>query len=166
MQTINCYICGSYLRTIRKNTMKKVLLTLGLIAACFGLFAQDATQGGAQMKFETPVIDYGTIEHKADGQREFVFTNTGDAPLIISNARGSCGCTVPTWPKEPIAPGATGKIGVKYDTNRLGKFTKTITLTTNTVQKNKILTIKGEILKPAEAPNAPSKPKKSPLEVN
>ena len=166
MQTINCYICGSYLRTIRKNTMKKVLLTLGLIAASFGLYAQDAIKGGPQMKFETPVIDYGTIEHKADGQREFVFTNTGDAPLIISNARGSCGCTVPTWPKEPIAPGATGKIGVKYDTNRIGKFTKTITLTTNTVQKNKILTIKGEILKPAEAPQAPSKPKKSPLEVN
>ena len=166
MQTINCYICGSYLRTIRKNTMKKVLLTLGLIVACFGLYAQDATESGPQMKFETPVIDYGTIEHKADGQREFVFTNTGDAPLIISNARGSCGCTVPTWPKEPIAPGATGKIGVKYDTNRIGKFTKTITLTTNTVQKNKILTIKGEILKPAEAPHAPSKPKKSPIEVN
>lgn len=166
MQTINCYICGSYLSTIRKNTMKKVLLTLGLIAACFGLYAQDATEGGPQMKFETPVIDYGTIEHKADGQREYVFTNTGDAPLIISNARGSCGCTVPTWPKEPIAPGATGKIGVKYDTNRIGKFTKTITLTTNTAQKNKILTIKGEVLKPTEAPIAPSKPKKSPLEVN
>ena len=100
MQTINCYICGSYLRTIRKNTMKKVLLTLGLIAASFGLYAQDAIKGGPQMKLETPVIDYGTIEHKADGQREFVFTNTGDAPLIISNARGSCGCTVPTWPKR------------------------------------------------------------------
>ena len=58
--------------------MKKVLLTLGLIAACFGLYAQDASEGGPQMKFETPVIDYGTIEHKADGQREYVFTNTGD----------------------------------------------------------------------------------------
>ena len=54
------------------------------------------------MKLETPVIDYGTIEHKADGQREFVFTNTGDAPLIISNARGSCGCTVPTWLKNQL----------------------------------------------------------------
>ena len=166
MQTINYYICCSYLRTIRKNTMKKVLFTLGLIAACFGLYAQDATESGPQMKFETPVIDYGTIEHKADGQREFVFTNTGDAPLIISHARGSCGCTVPTYSDEPIAPGATGKIGVKYDTNRIGKFTKTITLTTNTAQKNKILTIKGEVLKPSEVPNAPSKPKTSPLELN
>ena len=166
MQTINYYICGCYLRIIRKNTMKKILFTLSVVVACFGLYAQDASDGGPQMKFETPVIDYGTIEHKADGQREFVFTNTGDAPLIISNARGSCGCTVPTFPKEPIPPGATGKIGVKYDTKRVGKFTKTITLTTNTIQKNKILTIKGEVLKPAEAPNAPSKPKKSPLEVD
>lgn len=166
MQTINYYICGCYLRIIRKNTMKKILFTLSLVVACFGLYAQDASDGGPQMKFETPVIDYGTIEHKADGQREFVFTNTGAAPLIISNARGSCGCTVPTFPKEPIPPGATGKIGVKYDTKRVGKFTKTITLTTNTVQKNKILTIKGEVLKPSEAPNAPSKPKKSPLEVD
>lgn len=166
MQTINYYICGCYLRIIRKNTMKKILFTLSLVVACFSLYAQDASDSGPQMKFETPVIDYGTIEHKADGQREFVFTNTGAAPLIISNARGSCGCTVPTFPKEPIPPGATGKIGVKYDTKRVGKFTKTITLTTNTIQKNKILTIKGEVLKPSEAPNAPSKPKKSPLEVD
>ena len=147
--------------------MKKVLLIFSLMVACFSLVAQEVTtEGGPQMNFETPVIDYGTIDHKADGQREFVFTNTGDAPLIISNARGSCGCTVPTWPKEPIAPGETGKIGVKYDTKRIGKFTKTITLTTNTTQKNKILTIKGEVKKPAEAPHAPSKPEKSPLEVN
>ena len=166
MQTINYYICGCYLRIIRKNTMKKILFTLSLVVACFSLYAQDASDSGPQMKFETPVIDYGTIEHKADGQREFVFTNTGAAPLIISNARGSCGCTVPTFPKEPIPPGATGKIGVKYDTKRVGKFTKTITLTTNTIQKNKILTVKGEVLKPSEAPNAPSKPKKSPLEVD
>ena len=71
--------------------MKKILFTLSLVVACLGLYAQDASDGGPQMKFETPVIDYGTIEHKADGQREFVFTNTGAAPLIISNARWSCG---------------------------------------------------------------------------
>ena len=154
--------------------MKKVLLAAALMIGVCSVQAQDKVvvpvqeekTGGAQMKFETSVVDYGTIEHNADGARKFVFTNTGDAPLIISNARGSCGCTVPTWPKEPIAPGATAEIGVKYATNRIGKFTKTITLTTNTTQKLKTLTIKGEVLKPAEAPVAPSKPKKSPLEVN
>lgn len=154
--------------------MKKVLFAFALMASVCSAQAQDKVTAPVQqeqaagpvIEFETSVVDYGTIEHNADGARKFVFTNTGDAPLIISNARGSCGCTVPTWPKEPIAPGATAEIGVKYATNRIGKFTKTITLTTNTTQKLKTLTIKGEVLKPAEAPVAPSKPKISPLEVN
>ena len=146
--------------------MKKVILAIALMIGAVTTQAQETT-GGPQMTFESTVMDYGTIEHKADGARAFVFTNTGDAPLIISNARGSCGCTVPTWPKEPIPPGASGTIGVKYDTKRVGKFTKTITLSTNTAEKSKILTIKGEINKPAEAPVAPSKPKTgSPVEVN
>jgi hypothetical protein len=120
---------------------------------------------GPIMEFETSVMDYGLIEHNADGKREFVLTNTGNAPLIISNAKGSCGCTVPTWPKAPIAPGESASIGVKYATNRIGKFTKTITLTTNAPEKTKILTIKGEVKKPVEAPAAPTKPKSSVLEV-
>ena len=120
---------------------------------------------GPKMEFETSVMDYGLIEHNADGKREFVLTNTGNAPLIISNAKGSCGCTVPTWPKAPIAPGESASIGVKYATNRIGKFTKTITLTTNAAEKTKILTIKGEVKKPVEAPAAPTKPKSSVLEV-
>ena len=101
---------------------------------------------GAGMEFKSDVIDYGTIEHKADGAREFVFTNNGTEPLVIMNAQGSCGCTVPTWPREPIAPGATAVIGVKYDTNRPGPFTKTITLTSNSVESpSKLLTIKGNV---------------------
>ena len=120
---------------------------------------------GPKMEFETSVMDYGLIEHISDGKREFVLTNTGNAPLIISNAKGSCGCTVPTWPKAPIAPGESASIGVKYATNRIGKFTKTITLTTNAAEKTKILTIKGEVKKPVEAPAAPTKPKSSVLEV-
>ena len=59
---------------------------------------------GAGMVFESETIDYGTIQHNADGKREFVFTNNGNKPLIITSATGSCGCTVPTYPKEPIAP--------------------------------------------------------------
>ena len=120
---------------------------------------------GPKMEFETSVMDYGLIEHNSDGNREFILTNTGNAPLIISNAKGSCGCTVPTWPKAPIAPGESASIGVKYSTNRIGKFTKTITLTTNAEEKTKILTIKGEVKKPVEAPAAPTKPKSSVLEV-
>lgn len=151
--------------------MKKIFLAIALIGSVVATQAQTAapkteqSQNGPKMDFETSVMDYGLIEHNADGKREFVLTNTGNAPLIISNAKGSCGCTVPTWPKAPIAPGETASIGVKYATNRIGKFTKTITLTTNTDEKTKILTIKGEVKKPVEAPAAPTKPKASVLEV-
>ncbi|MFV7234485.1 DUF1573 domain-containing protein [Flavobacterium sp. ZB4R12] len=102
---------------------------------------------GAGMVFVNEVIDYGTIAHNADGKREFVFTNNGTKPLIITNAQGSCGCTVPTSPKEPIAPGARGVIGVKYATDRVGAFTKTVTITSNAEgQPTKVLTIKGTVL--------------------
>jgi outer membrane lipoprotein-sorting protein len=106
-----------------------------------------AKVNGAGMVFVSETIDYGTVAYNSDGKREFVFTNNGNKPLIITNAQGSCGCTVPTYPKEPIAPGAKGVIGVKYDTSRGGQaFTKTVTLTTNAVVPNKTLTIKGNVL--------------------
>ena len=107
----------------------------------------NAKVNGAGMVFVTETIDYGTVAYNSDGRREFVFTNNGNKPLIITNAQGSCGCTVPTYPKEPIAPGAKGVIGVKYDTSRGGQpFTKTVTLTTNATVPNKTLTIKGNVL--------------------
>lgn len=106
-----------------------------------------AKVNGAGMVFVTETIDYGTVAYNSDGRREFIFTNNGNKPLIITNAQGSCGCTVPTYPKEPIAPGAKGVIGVKYDTSRAGQaFTKTVTLTTNAVVPSKTLTIKGNVL--------------------
>lgn len=111
---------------------------------------------GVGLVFENETIDYGTIEQGADGKREFVLTNNGTQPLIISNAQGSCGCTVPTFPKEPILPGKSAVIGVKYDTNRVGPFTKTVTITSNaTAGASKVLTIKGTInAKPAETPKS------------
>lgn len=105
---------------------------------------------GAEMTFKAETIDYGTIAKNSDGKRDFVFTNTGNTPLIITSAQGSCGCTVPTYPKEPIAPGATAKISVKYATDRVGAFSKTVTLTTNSVKPSTVLTIKGNVL-PEEA---------------
>ena len=110
------------------------------------------------MVFENETIDYGTIPHNADGKREFVFTNNGNKPLIISNTQGSCGCTVPTTPKEPIAPGGKGVIGVHYATDRVGAFTKTVTVTSNaTGMPTKVITIKGTVL-PDPTPAAPANP--------
>lgn len=145
--------------------MKQVILTLAIaVASTFGLRAQDATAvvpsnpNAADISFESDVIDYGTIEHNADGNREFKFKNTGKEPLIISNCQGSCGCTVPTWPKEPIKPGASAVIGVKYATDRVGSFEKTITVTSNGKSASKILRIKGVVKPDATAPPATPAP--------
>lgn len=105
-----------------------------------------------EMKFETDVIDYGTVEYNGNGVREFKFKNTGKEPLIISRAKGSCGCTVPTWPKEPIMPGDESVIKVKYATNRPGRFTKTVTITSNAKTPTKRLTIKGTVKPKPVAP--------------
>lgn len=97
----------------------------------------------SEMTFENEMHDYGTIKQGSDGSCEFKFTNTGKEPLVISNARGSCGCTVPTFPKEPIMKGQTGVIKVHYDTKRVGAFTKTVTIESNAKTNPRILTIKG-----------------------
>lgn len=125
--------------------MKKLFgLVFFMSLAVFG-FAQADGVGGPVMTFESMEVDYGKIDQNSDGNRKFTFTNTGTEPLMIKNARGSCGCTVPTWPKEPIMPGESASIDVKYDTNRVGPFTKTITLTTNEAIGTKMLTIKGNV---------------------
>jgi hypothetical protein len=118
-------------------------------------------KNGAKLDFEKDVHDYGTVENGGDGSCTFEFTNTGNAPLIISNAKGSCGCTVPSWPKEPIAPGATSKITVKYDTKRPGAINKSVTITSNAVNEpTKVIRIKGNVkAKPVSgAPTNPAGP--------
>lgn len=127
-----------------KKTVKK---TTAAVKSAKGAAISAAKIEGAGMVFENETIDYGTIAHNADGARQFTFTNNGNKPLIITNTQGSCGCTVPTTPKEPIAPGAKGVIGVKYATDRVGAFTKTVTVTSNAAgNPTKTLTIKGTVL--------------------
>jgi len=98
-----------------------------------------------EMTFETEIHDYGTMKQGANGNYDFKFTNTGNEPLIISTARGSCGCTVPTYPKEPIMKGQSAVIKVSYDTKRPGPFTKTVTIESNAKTNPKMLTIKGVV---------------------
>ena len=138
--------------------MKKALLSLSLMAfTVLSVIGQTEAikvenPNAPQISFETEVINYGNIEKGADGVREFKFTNTGKSPLIISNARGSCGCTVPTWPKEPIKPGESSSIKVKYDTNRPGPINKSVTITSNAKTPTKVLRIKGNISVPQTSP--------------
>jgi len=116
--------------------------------------ADAASSEGPVMEFNDTVVDYGTIVQSSEPFRVFNFTNTGNEPLVIKHAKGSCGCTVPTYPKEPILPGESNEIKVRYDTKRIGKFTKTVTLTTNEEVGRRVITIKGEVLKPAAEPAA------------
>ncbi len=122
--------------------MKKVMMILfiGFLGAT--LNAQDQ----AQIKFKTEVIDYGEIAKGSDGVRKFEFTNTGNAPLIISRVYSSCGCTIPKKPENPIAPGEAGVIEVKYDTKRVGPIRKTITVYSNAGEATKAIKIKGTVL--------------------
>jgi hypothetical protein len=132
--------------------MKSLFATL-LLFLSFSAFVQ-----AQDIKFESLEVNYGSIDKGADGVRVFKFTNPGQAPLIISNAQGSCGCTVPTYPKEPIMPGESGEIRVKYDTQRVGAFTKYVTLTTNATSGTSTqLKIFGDV-KPEAAPT-PEAPK-------
>jgi Protein of unknown function (DUF1573) len=134
--------------------MKKGLFTMMLaFVAAVGLnkaVAQEVVSG-AKIEFAKEVHDYGNIKNGANGTCTFVFTNTGTADLVIESAKGSCGCTVPEWPKEPIAPGAKGEIIVKYDTKRTGAINKQVTIISNAGNEpTKVLKIKGNVAPPAE----------------
>lgn len=143
--------------------MKKLLsLAIFFFALSAITFAQEApatetqTQevetAKAKFEFETTTIDYGTIEQGSDPYRYFKFTNTGVEPAVITHAKGSCGCTVPTWPKEPVLPGQSAEIKVRYDTKRVGPFTKRVTLSTDYSDEKIVLTIKGKVDKKAAEP--------------
>lgn len=120
--------------------MKNVTSILVLFLISFSLKAQE-------FKFEKETINYGAINKSANGERVFIFTNIGDAPLIIKNIQSSCGCTVPEKPEKPIMPGEKGEIKVSYDTKRVGGFSKAITIFSNAKNPKKIIKIKGIIKK-------------------
>ncbi|MEZ4721647.1 MAG: DUF1573 domain-containing protein [Flavobacteriales bacterium] len=129
--------------------MKKLFVALSaLLMMSLGSFAQEAAapKSGASIEFEKEVHDFGNMKQHGDASTVFTFKNTGTEPLIISNAKGSCGCTVPTWPREPIAPGETGEIKVKYDSKRVGPINKSVTITSNAGNAaTKVIRIKGNI---------------------
>lgn len=138
--------------------MKRILYTLAtvLVLGTSAVNAQTAEKtasaqpapsvSNAELTFDKEFHDFGTIEYAANGSYEFKFKNTGTEPLIISDAKGSCGCTVPTYPKNtPIKPGETQSIKVTYDTKRVGNFTKTVTVNSNAKKPVTVITIKGTV---------------------
>lgn len=137
--------------------MKKIFSIAVLMVFALSLSAQDEAGKPQKVKepeitFETLVHDYGQILQNDNGECEFRFKNTGKADLILTNCRSSCGCTVPEWPHDSIAPGKKASIKVKYNTGRLGVINKSITVESNATNNRVVLTIKGNVsARPAEA---------------
>lgn len=133
------------------SKQNRLLLSMSLGAAllCNALTyaqAETAKKPLGILVFEIETIDYGTIQQNDNGLRSFKFSNSGSAPIVISKVKTSCGCTVPTYPKQAILPGESGTIDIKYATNRLGKFSKSITVISNASQSQKSLRIKGDVI--------------------
>ena len=136
--------------------MKKLVLLIGVLVMMAGVAkAQEtkATSNGPEIEFEKLIHDYGEVPYNGNGECEFRFTNTGNEPLIIQKPKSSCGCTVPSWPKEPILPGESDVIKVTYRTTKVGNINKTVTVTSNAVKNGTVvLRIKGKVLEqPTEA---------------
>ena len=156
--------------------MKKTIFSF-VILFCFATagISQHTSHEGHQHPQQTPTIapapnpnaseitfeelshDFGTLQKGDDCTFDYKFKNTGKEPLILANCQAACGCTAPTCPKEPILPGASGSIKVKYDSNRVGVFTKTVTVTSNAKNSPVTLTIKGKIDGPAQEEAFPGK---------
>lgn len=144
--------CDSATSKIKDNTENTATSSMEDAGASNAVTASDVTaQGNPVFTFEETSFDFGNIDEGTVAEHVFSFTNTGDAPLIISNARGSCGCTVPEWPRTPIAPGATGSIKVSFNSSgKPGNQKKTVTITANTVPNTKILNISAQVAPKAQ----------------
>ncbi|MBZ9630680.1 DUF1573 domain-containing protein [Salegentibacter sp. LM13S] len=123
--------------------MKKLIAIAIFVVAGLGTAMAQET---AKIEFKSETIDYGEIKKGSDGIRIFEFTNTGNAPLVIANVTSSCGCTIPKKPEEPIQPGETGEIQVKYNTKLVGPIRKTVTVYSNADEATKSLKIKGRVI--------------------
>lgn len=138
--------------------MKRYFL-LSLVFLAFTQVLQ--AQAGAQISFPEEKFNFGELEEGPKVSHEFKFVNDGNEPLILSNVKASCGCTTPSWPKEPILPGEEGTILVTYNTSkRVGSFNKSITITSNAVVPTKVIYITGNV---KAVPEEETMPIKQPL---
>jgi len=137
----------SFRTTIRKRIHPALLA--GMAVILLSSFAMHAVKWSApRIVFDKLIHDYGTIAQRSDGNCHFRFTNRGEAPLVITGVTASCGCTVPTYTREPVLPGQSGQIKVEYNTKLRGTFSKTITVNTNDPASPSVtLTVKGNVVR-------------------
>jgi len=139
------------------DTMRHTLLTtLVILALATGFGGCDrspeekAKETGQEIWFEELMHDYGQIEEDSDGSWSFTFKNLGDKAIVINRVRSTCGCTVPDWPREPVEPGASGEITVKYNTATTGTFLKSVVVYSSAANSPVKLQIKGKVVPAAE----------------
>ena len=141
--------------------MKKFALICLFATLAFGVSAQEVEKkevptNGAKIRFEQMEHQYGTIQKGGNGDCQFVFWNDGNEPLILQNVKASCGCTTPKYSQKPVMPGEKGFIDVHYNTNNVGGFSKTVTVTSNAVDNPRVvLRIKGNVKADAAKEAAP-----------
>ncbi|CAL2055771.1 DUF1573 domain-containing protein [Tenacibaculum sp. 190524A05c] len=113
---------------------------------------KEISQGAPSISFDREVHDFGTVEEGFVVETSFKVTNTGKSDLVITDAKATCGCTVPTWPKEPIKPGDSAEVQVKFNTaGKPNKQSKTVTLTTNTAKGQEQVKVTGMVTPKSKA---------------
>ncbi|GGH66747.1 DUF1573 domain-containing protein [Phaeocystidibacter marisrubri] len=125
------------------NILQSSLVSLSLL---IGAPFYSSSDSAASFKWESTTVDLGEIPHNIPAEIQFEFTNDGEEPLIISNVRPSCGCTVADFPRTPIAPGESALIKAEYNAKSLGQFQKSITVQSNAEQATQVLTFKGRVV--------------------
>ena len=133
--------------SLSKRYHKQTTLTMKKLFFVFAfLFVATFANAQGVIKFKSESHDFGKIEEGVQATHTFEFTNTGTAPVVISNAQASCGCTTPDWTKDPVMPGKTGKVTASFNSQgRPGNFSKTVTVVSNSETPQIVLSIKGEV---------------------
>lgn len=131
---------------MKKIAMIALFAAMTLVAGAQNAEKKEMPAHGAQIRFEDVEHQYGTIVKGGNGDCQFTFWNDGDEPLILQGVRASCGCTTPKYTQKPVMPGQKGVIDVHYNTNNVGGFSKTVTVTSNAVNSERVvLRIKGTV---------------------
>ena len=134
---------------VRQTQMHSVLMTgmaLLMLSSCVQKNEKQAKNAGQEIYFSETTFDYGEIEQGSDGIYTISFKNIGKDAIIINNVRSSCGCTVPSWPRQPVEPGGSGEIEVKYNTALTGSFMKSVTVYSTAGNSPVKLTVKGKVI--------------------
>ena len=132
-----------------ESTRWIVLMVALMVSGCKHTPESQARAHGEEIWFEEVLHNYGEIPVGSDGEWSFIFRNLGDKPIVVNRVRSTCGCTIPSWPREPVPPGDSARITVKYNTAQTGTFLKSVFVYSTAANSPVKLQIKGRVVGPA-----------------